>query len=116
MGGVMKKRHHKLKSFTYLAFAVFVSVLLLSQVGTVRAGRSLMEMAQGETSQSDARGEAERVFDEAMKLYRQGTAESLRSSIEKWKEALKLFAAFKGRSGGQGRASCYPVESCFFGT
>ena len=88
MDEVMKKRH-KLKFLTCLACSVFVSVVLLSQVGTVQAGRNV-ETAPGDL-QSNVQGEAQRISDEGAKLYQQGTVESLRQAIEKWGKALKLY-------------------------
>ncbi len=105
----MKKQYQEFNLFTYLTFTVFVSVLLLSQVKTVQAGRSFMIGAQqGETSQSGGRAEAERVFDEGMKLYRQGTAKSLQQAIDKWEEALKLYQQIgdKARQANQLRCCC----------
>ncbi|BAZ08242.1 TPR domain protein [Calothrix sp. NIES-4071] len=87
----MKKRHHKLKVFTCLAFTVFISVLLLSQVGIVQARSMNVTAQQGETSNPAARSVAESVFNEGKKLYEQGTAKSLQQAIEKYFEALLLF-------------------------
>jgi tetratricopeptide (TPR) repeat protein len=42
MSTVMKKQHHNLNFFPYLAFTVFVSVPLLSQIKTVQAGRNFV--------------------------------------------------------------------------
>jgi CHAT domain-containing protein/predicted negative regulator of RcsB-dependent stress response len=47
---------------------------------------------QPETTQPNAtRAAAERIFQEGVQLYQQGTAESLRQAIGKWQEALKLW-------------------------
>ncbi|NES04900.1 MAG: CHAT domain-containing protein [Okeania sp. SIO2F4] len=42
-------------------------------------------------AQTNPDAEAEKAFDEGMKLYQEGTAESLRGAIAKWEEALLLF-------------------------
>ncbi|NEP87817.1 MAG: CHAT domain-containing protein [Okeania sp. SIO2C2] len=42
-------------------------------------------------AQTNPDAEAEKVFDEVMKLYKQGTAESRKQAIAKWEEALLLF-------------------------
>ncbi|NEP87818.1 MAG: CHAT domain-containing protein [Okeania sp. SIO2C2] len=47
---------------------------------------------EGEVAaQTNPNAEAEKVFDEGMKLYQEGTAESLRGAVPKWEEALLLF-------------------------
>lgn len=89
MGIVIKKRH-KLKVFTCLALSVFISVVLLSRVDYVVANVQVALLAQ-ESSDGGARMEAQRLFDEGDKLYKQGTAESLQQAIRKWKEALVLY-------------------------
>ncbi len=107
MGKVIKKQR-KLKIFTCLALSVFVSVVLLSPVEVVIANGDvgapsefinlyrmkptlISDSAQVDNSNSGVRAEARKLYDEGMILYRQETTESLRSSIEKLKEALKLY-------------------------
>ncbi len=85
-----KKQHWNVRVFTYRTFAVFISMLLLSNVG-LAAGRDDVKAQQQPREQQRTSAAAERVFDEGMKLYDQGTAESLRYSIDKWEEALKLY-------------------------
>ncbi|WP_235595796.1 CHAT domain-containing protein [Mastigocoleus testarum] len=46
---------------------------------------------QSSVKQDGTRAAAEKAFEEGLKLYRQGTAESLRQAIKKWEEALSLF-------------------------
>ncbi|MFM5947112.1 MAG: tetratricopeptide repeat protein, partial [Dolichospermum sp.] len=48
----------------------------------------LGKIAQSSTATRD---NAERLFNEGMKLYQQGTADSLRQAIKKWEEALPLY-------------------------
>ncbi|OKH29388.1 hypothetical protein NIES2101_43450, partial [Calothrix sp. HK-06] len=82
------KKRLKLKGFIYLAISVFVCVVLLSQVAVVQANDNVKAPAQ--ESSDGTRAEAQRLLDEAEKLRKQGTAKSLRSSIEKLFETLKL--------------------------
>ena len=69
--------------------------LQLSQpvAGAVSVGKGL-QIAQ--TNSSDA---ADKVYEEAEKLYEQGTAEAKRSAIVKYEEALKLYRAVGDRNG-----------------
>ncbi|OKH41126.1 hypothetical protein NIES2101_34695, partial [Calothrix sp. HK-06] len=83
------KKRLKIKGFICLAISVFVCVVLLSQVAVVQANGNVKAPAQ--ESSEKTRAEAERLFDEGVKLREQGTTESLRSSIEKFLEALKLY-------------------------
>ncbi|MGF1675271.1 MAG: tetratricopeptide repeat protein, partial [Rivularia sp. (in: cyanobacteria)] len=58
----------------------------------------LEEIAQqSSTSENATRAAAQRVFEEANKLYRQGTAESLRQAIVKFEEALVLWRKLKDK-------------------
>jgi hypothetical protein len=55
-------------------------------VGTA-AGRYEMKIAQQQPkSQQATSAAAKRVFDEGVKLFQQGTAESLRQAIGKWED------------------------------
>ncbi|MGF1986819.1 MAG: tetratricopeptide repeat protein [Nostoc sp. ZfuVER08] len=68
------------------------AVMLADAVGATPTNRGLQIAQQPETTQQNAtRAAAERVFQEGMQLYQQGTAESLRQAIGKWQEALKLW-------------------------
>ena len=44
-----------------------------------------------QTAESNSNEAAQKVYEEAQKLYQQGTAEALRGAIVKWEEALKLY-------------------------
>jgi CHAT domain-containing protein/predicted negative regulator of RcsB-dependent stress response len=91
MGKEIKNQHWNIQVFTHRSFAVFISLLLLSDVG-IAAGRYEVKIAQQQPkSQQETSAAAERVFNEGFKLYQQGTAESLRQAIGKWEEALKLY-------------------------
>jgi CHAT domain-containing protein/tetratricopeptide (TPR) repeat protein len=95
----MKKRYHNLKFFTCLASTVFVSVLLLSQVSTVQAGYNFAIGAKlAEANEGGARASAQRLYDEGVKLFGQGTTESLRQAISTWQEALKLWQQVDDKS------------------
>ncbi|MEG4837519.1 tetratricopeptide repeat protein [Microcoleus sp. B9-D4] len=52
-----------------------------------------------QTAQTDSSDAAKKVFEEAEKLYQQGTADSKRSAIVKLEEALKLYREAGDRSG-----------------
>ncbi|MFM6623182.1 MAG: tetratricopeptide repeat protein, partial [Dolichospermum sp.] len=54
----------------------------------VLAKDDLGKIAQSSTATKD---NAKRLFNEGMKLYQQGTADSLRQAIKKWEEALPLY-------------------------
>ncbi|MBD2606430.1 CHAT domain-containing protein [Scytonema hofmannii FACHB-248] len=91
MGKEIKNEHWNIQVFTHRTFAVFISLLLLSDVG-IAAGRYELKIAQQQPkSQQATSAAAERAYDEGFKLYQQGTAESLRQAIGKWEEALKLY-------------------------
>ncbi|MCC5627474.1 CHAT domain-containing protein [Nostoc sphaeroides CHAB 2801] len=75
-------------SLTFLLSAV----MLADAVGATPRNRGLQIAQQPANAQQDATSAAaERVFQEGMQLYQQGTAESLRQAIAKWQEALKLW-------------------------
>ncbi|MDM9581853.1 MULTISPECIES: tetratricopeptide repeat protein [unclassified Nostoc] len=82
-----------LPKLTRYSLTFFLSAVLLSNaVGATLRNRELQIAQQPETTQQNAtRAAAERVFQEGMQLYQQGTAESLRQAIAKWQEALKLW-------------------------
>ncbi|OUL21816.1 tetratricopeptide repeat protein [Nostoc sp. 106C] len=77
--------------FSYPSLAVVTSILV--SVPTLAApGQNLVKIAQlKQISTPDNLAAAKRVLAEGSKLYRQGTAESLRQAIKKWQEALKLW-------------------------
>lgn len=64
-------------------------------------GRYRVEVVElrAATAQDRSRVAAQRAFNEAEQLNAQGTAESLRHSIEKYKEAIPLFRSLGDRSG-----------------
>ena len=86
MGKEIKNEHWNIQVFTHRTFAVFFSLLLLSDVG-IAAGRYELKAQQQPKSQQETSAAAKRVFNEGFKLYQQGTAESLRQAIGKWEEA-----------------------------
>jgi tetratricopeptide (TPR) repeat protein len=90
MGKQINNQHWNIQVFTHRTFTVFISLLLLSNVG-IAAGRYEVKAQQQPQSQQETSAAAKRLFDEGFKLYEQGTAESLRQAIGKWEEALKLY-------------------------
>ncbi|QEI42976.1 Regulatory protein AfsR [Dolichospermum sp. UHCC 0315A] len=62
----------------------------------VLAKDDLGKIAQSSTAKTD---NAERLFNEGMKLYQQGTADSLRQAIKKWEEALSLYRLLDDKKG-----------------
>ena len=88
--GLLKHR------YTSLSIAVF---LLCGVSGVVDSNRVLAKDDLLKIAQSPAatKENAERVFDEGMKLYQQGSAESLRQAIQKWQEARLLYRAVGDR-------------------
>ncbi|MDM3845653.1 MAG: tetratricopeptide repeat protein [Aphanizomenon gracile PMC638.10] len=79
--GLLKHR------YTSLGIAVFLLCGVVDS-NRVLAKDDLLKIAQ---SPAATKENAERVFDEGMKLYQQGSAESLRQAIQKWQEALSLY-------------------------
>ena len=81
--GLLKHR------YTSLSIAVF---LLCGVSGVVDSNRvlkdDLLKIAQ---SPAATKENAERLFEEGMKLYQERSAESLRQAIQKWQEALSLY-------------------------
>jgi tetratricopeptide (TPR) repeat protein len=82
--GLLKHR------YTSLGIAVF---LLCGVSGAVDSNRVLAKDDLLKIAQSPAatKENAERVFNEGMRLYNQGSAESLQQAIQKWQEALSLY-------------------------
>jgi CHAT domain-containing protein/Tfp pilus assembly protein PilF len=79
---------------------LLMSILLLSSVIAI-PGRMGISIAQQPTAtqQEATRAAAERLLQEALQLYKQGTAESKRQALAKLKEALKLFRAVVDKEG-----------------
>ncbi|MEH2043777.1 hypothetical protein [Nostoc sp.] len=74
-----------LPKFTRYSLTLLLSTVMLADaVGATPRNRGL-QIAQrpGTTQQNATRAAAERVYQEGMQLYKQGTAESLRQAIEK---------------------------------
>ncbi|MDZ8083279.1 MAG: tetratricopeptide repeat protein, partial [Nostoc sp. DcaGUA01] len=68
------------------------AVMLADAVGATPRNQGLQIAQQpGTTQQNATRATAERLFQEGVQLYQQGTAESPRQAIGKWLEALKLW-------------------------
>ncbi|MGI2901963.1 CHAT domain-containing tetratricopeptide repeat protein [Tolypothrix sp. VBCCA 56010] len=79
-----------LPSFTRYSLILLLAGVFLSSVATT--GSTSVQIAQrSETaSQQATSAAAKRLFDEGLQLYKQGTAESRRQAIEKFKQALPL--------------------------
>ncbi|MEA5565051.1 tetratricopeptide repeat protein, partial [Anabaena sp. UHCC 0399] len=68
------------------------AVLLSESVGATERNQRLQIAQQPENTQQNAtRAAAERLSQEGLQLFQQGTAESLRQARDKWLEALKLW-------------------------
>jgi tetratricopeptide (TPR) repeat protein len=78
-----------------------ISILLFGCVSAVTdSSRVLAKDDSSKIAQSPAatKENAERLFEEGMTLYQQGSAESLRQAIQKWQEARLLYRAVGDRS------------------
>ncbi|WP_442937005.1 tetratricopeptide repeat protein [Nostoc sp.] len=82
-----------LPRFTRYSLTLLLSAVLLSDAVGATPRNLGLQIAQqpGTTQQNATRAAAERVTQEGMQLYEQGTAESLRQAIRKWQEGLKLW-------------------------
>ena len=79
-----------------------ISILLFGCVSAVTdSSRVLAKDDSSKIAQSPAatKENAERLFEEGMTLYQQGSAESLRQAIQKWQEARLLYRAVGDRGG-----------------
>ncbi|MDJ0504957.1 MAG: tetratricopeptide repeat protein, partial [Nostocales cyanobacterium LE14-WE12] len=77
-----------------------ISILLFGCVSAVTdSSRVLAKDDSSKIAQSPAatKENAERLFEEGMTLYQQGSAESLRQAIQKWQEARLLYRAVGDR-------------------
>ncbi|MDZ8027052.1 MAG: CHAT domain-containing tetratricopeptide repeat protein [Nostoc sp. DedQUE11] len=84
----------------YSLIFLLSAVMLSDAVGATPRNRGLQIAQQPVTTQQNAtRAAAERVFQEGLKLYQQGTAESLRQAIGKLQEALKLWQQVDDKRG-----------------
>ncbi|MFN7201387.1 MAG: tetratricopeptide repeat protein, partial [Aphanizomenon sp.] len=79
-----------------------ISILLFGCVSAVTdSSRVLAKDDSSKIAQSPGatKENAERLFEEGMTLYQQGSAESLRQAIQKWQEARLLYRAVGDRRG-----------------
>ena len=79
-----------LPSFTRRSLILLLSAIFLSSVAATRSTSVQIAQQQETTSQKATRAAAERLLNEGLELFKQGTAESKRQAIEKWKQALPL--------------------------
>jgi hypothetical protein len=80
------------KLSNYGAIALLSVVLLSESVGARDTLKHLQIAQQPVTTQPDAtRAEAEKLSNEGMQLYQQGSAESLLAARQKWEQALVLW-------------------------
>jgi vacuolar-type H+-ATPase subunit F/Vma7 len=88
-----------LPSITRYSLILLLNGVFFSSVAAT--GSTSVQIAQQpETaSQQATRAAAKRLFDEGLQLYKQGTAESLRQAIEKWKQALPLWQQVGNKAG-----------------
>ncbi|BAY16700.1 TPR repeat protein [Anabaenopsis circularis NIES-21] len=88
-----QKPRQLLAAFTSRSFILLVSIMVFAESGMATARHYAVKIAQQPpTEAQDAtRTAAERIFQEADKLVRQGTAESRKQAIEKFKTALQLW-------------------------
>ncbi|MBF2016433.1 MAG: CHAT domain-containing protein [Rivularia sp. T60_A2020_040] len=89
----MSKKHHDVRVIMHRAFAVFLTVFLISDVGRVYASRNLEIIAQqGETQPDVTRAEAVKLTEEGLELFnKQGGKESLLAARKKLEAALVLW-------------------------
>ena len=97
----MKNKQYRLLlllKHPYLVFSLGVLLCCGVCVDSTRvlAKDDLGKIAQSSTAKTD---NAERLFNEGMKLYQQGTADSLRQAIKKWEEALSLYRLLDDKKG-----------------
>ncbi|MGF1676912.1 MAG: tetratricopeptide repeat protein [Rivularia sp. (in: cyanobacteria)] len=88
----MSKKHHDVRVLTHRAFAVFLSVFLISDVGRVYASRNLEIIAQqGETQPDVTRAEAVKLTEEGLELFnKQGESQK---ALQFFNQALPIFRA-----------------------
>ncbi len=88
-------------NFARYSLTLLLSAVLLSDSVGATPRRTLLQIAQqAQSNPQQATGAAaQRVFQEGVQLYKQGTAKSLQKAIEKWEEALKLFRAVDDKAG-----------------
>ena len=93
-----KIRFHQ--ALTKRAVVLFISLFLLSESSAVSAGNYGLKIVQNleTTQQNNTRAEAEKLTNEALQLFEQGTAESLTKAREKWQAALVLWEKLGDKS------------------
>jgi tetratricopeptide (TPR) repeat protein len=98
---MMKNKQYRLLLLLKHPYLVFSLGILLCCGVCVDSTRVLAKDDLGKIAQSSTatRDNAERLFNEGMKLYQQGTADSLRQAIKKWEEALPLYRMVNDRGG-----------------
>ena len=87
----MSKKHHHVRDLMHRAFVVFLTVFLISDVGRVYASRNLQIAQQGETQADATEAEAEKLSNEALQLFKEGSKESLLTARKKNEAALVLW-------------------------
>jgi CHAT domain-containing protein len=89
----MSKKHHHVRVLMHRAFVVFLTVFLISDVGRVYASRNLQIIAQQkESSQLNAtQAEALKLIKEGLRLFKQGSKESLLAARKKFEASLVLW-------------------------
>ncbi len=92
-----KIRFHQ--ALTKRAVVLFISLFLLSESSAVSAGNYGLKIVQKleTTQQNNTRAEAEKLTDEGLQLFKQGTAESLIKAREKFQAALVLWEKLDDR-------------------
>jgi tetratricopeptide (TPR) repeat protein len=98
---MMKNKQYRLLLLLKHPYLVFGIGILLCGGVCLDSTRVLAKDDLGKIAQSSTatRDNAERLFNEGMKLYQQGTADSLRQAIKKWEEALPLYRMVNDRGG-----------------
>ncbi|MEL6459450.1 MAG: tetratricopeptide repeat protein [Cyanobacteria bacterium J06621_15] len=103
MQGSKLNRRLKLFSLFFLSqcsFLVFFDLLFFTKLVAATPVVKVEEIAQQPSSTQDTiRAAANKAFEEGLKLYEQGTIESLRQAIKKWEETLSLFHRVNDKGG-----------------
>ena len=88
----MSEKHHHVRVLIHRAFAVFLTVFLISDVGSVYASRNLQIIAQQKETQLNAtQAEALNLTEEGLQLlFDRGSKESILAARKKFKAALIL--------------------------
>ncbi|MEQ8753335.1 MAG: CHAT domain-containing protein [Coleofasciculus sp. G1-WW12-02] len=95
-----------LASRQWLVYSCHAVITIFSSVFIVAVGQDqglslpkrAGEIAPIKIAQTDKRAEAERLYEEGLQLFQQGTAKSLQQAIEKWETALPLWREVGDRS------------------